>query len=909
MTYSLRAIAGLSGQTGGATMTRLSPACLPMNHSRTGHAPDVTAQTTPRTRHGALTLFFGAGAEAERTRAMLDAGRRRKVDGADVVIGSLEVPGLADDAGAWRGLERVADFDLDALLERRPDLVLIDQIAQANVNGGRHAMRWQDVEELRAAGVDVFATLDVRQLESLVDVVARVTDAAPVATIPDALFESADEVVLIDHPAAGISAPALPAGMCHALRELAARKVADRLNAIVERQRATSESATPWLTSERVMVAIGPSSDGDNLIRAGRRLAVALRAPWLVAYVETPALAGLSDAQRDQRVQWLRLAESLGAEAVTLGGASVGDELVAYARTRHVSRLLLGASRKRIWRGLRPSTVAEVLRQANGIDVTVVQTTEPQRLARGALLLRSRAFLLPVAAERAGWMPYAWSALAVAAAGAAGVLAEPLLSETNRALLFLASIVLVAWRFGRGPSVLASLASVLAFNFLFVEPRYTFDVAHGQYLVTFSVMMAVGLLVGQLMQSVRLQARVAGERERRTALLYAMSRELASSRGTDNLARVATRHIGEVFDAQVVLLLPDVRGRVALPRGEPEPASLREVDRAVAQWVFDHGQPAGLGAATSAQASARYLPLTGTRDGAETTLGVIAVLPANARRVLLPEQSHLLDTFVSQVALALERVNLATQAQSAQVSAETESVRNSLLAAISHDMRTPLAVIGGAASSLADPSSSLSDASRHQLARTIVDETSQMTQLISNVLDMTRLESGRQALRLEWVSIEELIGSALHRLAGALRGFIVTTHLQDAPALLRADPVLLEQLFFNLVENVTRHAPPGTRVSVSARREVETVDVLVADDGPGFPAGIAPNDLFEKFRRGRSEGAQGGVGLGLAICRAIARVHGGDIRAERIPAGGALFIVTLPLQDDAPTIPAEEADG
>ena len=923
MTYSLRAIVGLpDGMTGGSA-TLPAHANQPMNDSRTGRDPAVAARPAPppRARRGLLTLFFGAGAAAERARAMLEAGRRRKVEGADVVIGALALPGLTDDARSWRGLERIGgraeaqkaqtpqradELDLDAALARRPDLILVDHLAQVNDGAGRHAMRWQDVEELRDAGIDVFATLDVRQLDSLADIVAGVMGAAPVATVPDAVFESADEVVLVDLPPALAADAALPVGTLNALRELAVRRAGERLNGIVERGRASSEGATPWLTSERVMVAIGPSSDGDNLIRAGRRLAVALRAPWLVVYVETPDLQRLPDAQRDQRVQWLRLAESLGAETVTLGGATASDELVAYARTRHVSRLLLGAPRRRGWRGLRPSTVDQVLKHTRGIDVTVVQSTEAQRLARGSLLLRSRAFLMPAKAGRVRWAPYAWSALAVAVAGAVGVVAEPLLSETNRALLFLAGIVLVAWRFGRGPSVLASVASVLAFNYLFVEPRYTFDVTHGQYLVTFTVMMAVGLLVGQLMQSVRLQARVAGERERRTALLYAMSRELATSRGADKLARVATRHIGEVFDAQVVLLLPDARGCSVMPRGEPEPASLREVDRAIAQWVQDHGQPAGLGTATSAQAVARYLPLAGTRDGVDVVLGVIAVLPANARRVLLPEQAHLLDTFVSQVALALERVNLAVQAQSAQVNAETESVRNSLLAAISHDMRTPLAVIGGAASSLAEPDSRLSDSSRQQLARTIVDETTQMTQLITNVLDMTRLESGRTVLRLEWVSIEELIGSALHRLAGALRGFTVSTHLEAAPALIRADAVLLEQLFFNLIENVTRHAPAGTHLSVSARREADTVDVLVADDGPGFPADIEPNDLFEKFRRGRSEGVLGGVGLGLAICRAIARVHGGEIRAERIPAGGALFIVTLPLQEEMPIVPAEE---
>jgi two-component system sensor histidine kinase KdpD len=550
--------------------------------------------------------------------------------------------------------------------------------------------------------------------------------------------------------------------------------------------------------------------------------------------------------------------------------------------------------------------VDRVLTGAAGIDVSVVKTTEAQRVARSPLLMRSRAYLAPPSSDKHRWRPYLLAALAAGLTTLAGILTDPFLNETNTALIYLSGIVLVAWRFGRGPSVLASLISVLSFNFLFVSPRYSFSVADGQYLVSFAVLMAVGLLVGQLMSRVRLQAKVAGYRERRTSLLYAMTRELAATRSVESMTRVAVRHIGEVFDAQVVVLLPDPAGRLQMPSGRPEPASLREVDMSVAQWVQDNGRPAGLGTDTLPASSARYLPLAGARDGGPATLGVLAVLPANMRRILLPEQAQLLDTFAGQLAVAIERAELSEQAQAAQVSAETESVRNSLLSAISHDMRTPLAVISGAASSLAETGSRLEPEARRELAQSIFDEATQMTQLVTNVLDMTRLESGNVSVRTDWVSLEEIVGAALNRLRQPLAAHVVDIDLAEAPALMRGDPVLLEQMMFNLLENAAKYTPEGSHVSVVAQREIGAIEILVADDGPGFPADVDPRSLFEKFQRGRAEGVQGGVGLGLAICRAIARAHGGEIRAERIPAGGALFAVTLPATSETPVISVED---
>jgi two-component system sensor histidine kinase KdpD len=896
----------------------------------------IAAEET-HARRGKLKIFFGATAGVGKTYTMLEAARSKRAEGIDVVVGYVELHGRPETERLLEGLEciphlairsggaTIREFDLDAALQRKPALVLVDELAHTNAEGSRHLKRWQDIEELRDAGIDVYTTVNVQHLDSLNDVVAGITGARQQETVPDTVFESADEVELVDlapddllqrlregkvyvpERARVALENFFKKGNLIALRELALRKTAERVDAAMERWRAAEAVSSPWLAGERIMVALGPRSDGENLVRAGKRLATALRAPWIVVYVETPDLISLPEADRNRRIAWLRMAEDLGAEAVTLGGGLAADELVEYARARNVSRLLLGEpTRRGLRRLLRTSTVDRVLAGAAGIDVSVVKTTEAQRVARSPLLMRSRAYLAPPAAKERWWRPYLISALAVALTTLLGILTDPILNDTNTALIYLSGIVLVAWRFGRGPSVLASLLSVLAFNFFFVSPLYSFSVADGQYLVSFAVLMAVGLLVGQLMSRVRLQAKVAGRRERRTSLLYAMTRELAATRGVESMARVAVRHIGEVFDAQVVVLLPADGQHLRMPRGRPEPASLREVDMSVAQWVQDNGRQAGLGTDTLPASEARYLPLAGSRDGARTTLGVLALLPANPRRILLPEQAQLLETFAAQLALAIERAELADNAQAAQVQAETESVRNSLLAAISHDIRTPLAVISGAASSLTEADSRLDAQARRELAQTIFDEARQMTQLATNVLDMTRLESGQTAIRADWVSLEEIVGAALHRLRQPLADHVVDVDLADCPALMRADPVLLEQLMFNLFENAAKYTPKGSRVSVVAQRQLGAIEILVADDGPGFPPDVDPASLFDKFQRGRAEGVPGGVGLGLAICRAIARAHGGEIRAERLPAGGALFVVTLPVTSEMPLVRSEE---
>jgi two-component system sensor histidine kinase KdpD len=897
-----------------------------------------------KAKRGKLKVFFGACAGVGKTYKMLEEARSLKARGMDVVVGYVEPHGRAETEALLEGLEqlpflwteyrgaRVREFDLDAALKREPRILLVDELAHSNPAEGaprpRHAKRWQDIEELLEAGIDVCTTVNVQHIESLNDVVAGITGVRMQETVPDHVFEAADEVELIDIPpdelierlrAGKVYLPEqarraiesfFRKGNLIALRELALRTTADRVDAAMREYKDGHAIRATWAAGDRLLVAVGPYEDAERLVRAGKRMAAALHAEWIVVYVETPELLRMPEDERDRRIALLRLAESLGAEAVTLGGSSVGEEIANYARTRNVTRLLIGRPRRPLWRRLfSPSTYGELLALTKGIDILVVGGADETAALRNPFLSRSRNYLrATLEAGKPRWPGYAWSLGAVFACTLLGHAMTPAFELVNVAMVYLLAVVLIAFRSGRGPAVLASLFGVASFDFFFVPPQLSFAVSDIQYLLTFAIMLAVALIISNLAASVRLQARVAGHRERRTSLLYAMTREVAATRGAENMARVAVRHVSEVFDSQVAVLLPDASGRIRYPQGESIAGSLHGADLGVAQWVRDHGEPAGLGTSTLPGTEALYLPLSGSHEalgGTRAMLGVLAVLPANPRRVLLPEQFHLLETFASQVALGLERAQLADQAQRAQVSAETEGLRNALLASISHDLRTPLAVISGASSSLAERGERLSAEERAALARSIFEQSQQMGQLVANVLEMTRLEAGAIALNRDWHALGEIAGAVLRRLKQPLAAHPVALSLPDDLPLARVDATLIEQVFANLLENAAKYTPPGVAVALRAERSEGGLLISVEDAGPGLPPGD-PEKLFAKFQRGAAEGAIGGAGLGLAICRAIVRLHGGRIWAERRAAGGAAFRFTLPLEP-APEVPAENA--
>jgi two-component system sensor histidine kinase KdpD len=873
-----------------------------------------------RARRGRLRIFFGSSAGVGKTYAMLEAARNVRAAGTDVVVGYVEPHGRVETERLLDGLERLPpltvkyrditrqEFDLDAALTRHPAILLVDELAHSNLTGGepapRHPKRYQDIEELLDAGMDVWTTVNVQHLESLNDLVAQITGAPQRETLPDRIFDEADEIELIDLPPDDLIAR-LRAGKVYvtdkasaaierffrkpnlmALRELALRRVADRVEAAAQ----ADSVRTPRrrLASDRLLVAVGPDSQAEQLVRSGKRLSAALDANWTVVYVETPELLRLSEAQRNRRIDVLRLAESLGAETVTLDGPSVAQTIIEYAQTRNITRVIVGAPKLRGWRRwLRPSVPGELTRRTPEFDVIVIAAAKRGRA--GAIEHNGAQSPGEARAESepsAHWDRYGYALGVTAIATAIAFAMYSRFALVNLVMVYLLGVTIAGLRLGRGPAALTAIANVIAFDFCFVPPRFNVKVSDAEYFVTFAVMLIVALVIATLMASVRQQTRVAGARERRTALLYAMSRELAATRGIDIMAHVAVRHVAEVFQCQAVVLLPGADRKLQHPSVPPLDVSFPGADLAVAQWVADHDKRAGLGSDTLPAARGLYLPLIGI----ESTLGVLAVLPANARRVLLPEQRHLLETFAGQIALAIERAQLAEAAESAHLAADRESLRNTLLASISHDLRTPLAVIAGAGSTLAEKGATLEESTRTSLARSIEMKAGEITELISNVLDLMRLEAGPISLRRDWETLDELIGAAL----GRVEQRTVDIRLPaDLPPVF-VDASLIVQLFSNLFDNAVKYTPPETLIQITAVPDGAMLRVTVDDNGPGLP-GPHPAKLFDKFQRGNEEGHIAGVGLGLAICRAIVKAHGGTIEAARSPLGGARFDFTLPL--------------
>ncbi len=796
-----------------------------------------------REQRGRLKIFFGASAGVGKTFSMLAAAQALRRAGTDVVVGLLETHGRAETAALLEGLELlpplmldvrgtpVKEFDLDAALRRRPALLLVDELAHTNAPGARHPKRWQDVDELLAAGIDVYTTLNVQHIESLNDVIGQITGVRVNETLPDTFFETADEVELIDlspdellkrlregkvyvpHQAERALANFFKKGNLIALREMALRQTADRVDAQMREYRDEKDIAPVWAAGERIVVAIGPDLRGEQLVRAAKRLADSIDAEWHAVYVETPRLLRLPQTDRNRILGYLRLAEQLGAKTSVLSAATVAEELLAFTHDQNATRLMMGRPTRTGWqRWLLGSVIDAVTARLRGLDLQLVGDPDPGRL-RGAgfadQLARTKAYLgideTKPQSRKLRWPGYAAAAGICAVATALAWLLFGRFEATNLVMVYLVGVLFVAYRFGRGPAIAASVLSVLLFDFLFVAPYYSFVVRDTQYLLTFAVMLLVGLTISNLTAGIRLQARVAQHRQARTEALYTMTRELSRASGLDDVVMIAVQHVARVFEAQAVVLIANVAGTITYPQAPGIYGSYHGADLGIARWVYANRVAAGLNTNTLPGADALYLPLA----AAHKLAGVLAVLPLRRERLLIPEQRHLLETFAAQIAAAAERVLLAADAAKLARQAETESLRNSLLNAISHDLRTPLAVLVGASSSLISDADRLSDAARKELAATVHDEATRMTALVNNLLDMARLESGAIALAREWTPLEEIVGSVLGRLRDVLVAHPVTVALPADLPLLDVDPVLLEQLFANLLENACKYTPGG----------------------------------------------------------------------------------------------------
>jgi len=876
-----------------------------------------------RARRGRLKIFFGATAGVGKSYTMLETARRLRDDGVDVVVGYVELHGRPETEALLEGMEilpplqlehrgiTLTEFDLDGALARHPQLLLVDELAHSNHPGARHPKRWHDIEELLNAGIDVYTTVNVQHIESLNDVVAQITGVQVRETVPDQVFAAADDVELVDltpdellerlaegkvyasDKARQAAQGFFRKGNLIALRQLALRATADRVDAAMREYRDHHAISDTWATTDRVLVCVGPDPLSARLVRAARRMASAMHAEWLAVYVETPSLARLPQSARDGILNTLKLAEQLGAETANLSGESVAGALLDFARQRNVSRIIVGKPTRSGWLARhKHSLVDELIDRSGTIDVYVItgeagaESPVPPRI--------------PMRNSR--WPAYLKALAVVAVATLVCSQINDLFERTNVVMVYLLGTVIVAAKFGRGPSALAAVLSVALFDFLFVPPLFSFAVSDTQYVITFGVMLATALLISNLAALGKRQASVARQRERRTAELYALSRELSRRRGLDELAKFLVRHVLASVDGEAAVLLPDADGKIQDPthfcdRGaERTPSSVSRMpvpgnDLGIAQWAYDHGSKAGLNTDTLASASAIYLPL----NALKRCIGVLGLRPTEARQLAIPEQMHLVEALVNQAAVAMERVQLAQAAQAAGVQVESERLRNTLLSAISHDFRTPLATIIGSASTLRDSAPGTLDATqRSTLLDTLLHEAERMNRLIGNLLDLSRLSEGTLQLRRDWVAIDELVGAVLARLRDLLADHPVTLHLDDSLPLLSGDEVMLEQLLSNLIENAARHTPTGTAIEIAATTANGSLILRVRDHGPGFAHGEEQR-LFEKFHQAKPERAQSGFGLGLAICKAIAEAHGGTIGAHNANGGGAEFEVSLPL--------------
>lgn len=889
-----------------------------------------------KAKRGRLKIFFGAAAGVGKSYAMLLAARERRAENLDVVVGLIETHGRKETQALLEGLEVLPtrkidykgtllhEFDIDAALKRRPSIILVDELAHTNAPGCRHPKRWQDIHELLDAGIDVYTALNVQHLESLNDDIGQISGIRVWETVPDTVYEDADEIELVDLPPDELLIRLkegkiyLPQqaqqaikhffrkGNLIALRELALRQTANRVDAQMLDYREDHAIRDIWQVNERILVCIGPNSLAERLVRAGKRLAASLRAEWIIVYVETPQLQRLSAEKRDAVLRVLRMAEQLGAETVTLSAPDMSKALVDFSKERNVTKIVMGKPSRRGWRRwLLGSVVDKIISEAHNINVYLLGSPQGEGKIQEASLFNRAP--LPGLKNRLGksgknrYLDYVWVTFVI---GLCTLLAEIMAGKfelANMVMVYLLGVIFVATRFGRGPSIMASILGVAALDFFFVSPYLTFSVADSQYLVTLGAMLTVAMVTSSLMANVRSQAKVAAHRERRASALYTMSKELSRSQSEADIVRTAVRQVHSEFSSRNVILFPNSNGRVIYPKQKSIAESLLGADLSVAQWVFDHNEMAGQGTNTLPGASAIYFPI----NNEDKVLGVLALRPVNLRRVFLPEQQKLLETFLRQIGQAVERIRYAEQAKVTHLQIEAERLRNSLLSAISHDLRTPLATIVGSASALVEDDGHLQPQDKLDLSRGIVDEAERMSNLVNNILDMARLDAGVVELKKEWHPVEEIVGTVLTRLQKQLAGRPIKVKLPSGMPMMFVDAVLIEQVLINLLENALRYTPPGSGLEITAETSDHAIEIAVADHGSGIPLGREKH-LFEKFYQARHEAAQSGVGLGLAICRAIVEVHGGRIYALNRPSGGAVFTFVLPVDQLPPVMEPEE---
>lgn len=877
----------------------------------------LEAVSDQNNQRGKLKIFFGACPGVGKTYAMLSAAHRKKKQGIDSVIGIVETHGRSDTAALISDLEqlpmkevdhrgvKLKEFDIDAALSRKPSIILVDELAHTNAPNSRNMKRWQDIEELLQAGIDVYSTLNAQHLETVNDTVAKITGVVVRETVPDHVFDKADEVELIDLPVPELlqrlqegkvyfSEQAVRAqenffqeGNLMALREIALRKTAQRVDHQMHQYRTLHAVHDIWQAVERCLVCVGPSPFSTQLIRRTKELAQTLKAPWVAVYVEV-LHKKISTEEREAVEKQLRFAESLGAETVVLQGTDISEEVLKFAREKNVTKIVLGKPTHPHWKDfLFGSFVDRLLRRSGDIDVYSISSESTEKSKPGLFFKRP---------QEMTWTHYVTSFLMVSVWTALFKIFFPRVELINLAMTYLIINVLISLRYGQGPALFASLMSIACFDFFFIPPYLTFSVHDARYVVTFIVMFVVTVLTSRLMTRLRQSAEAASARERFTSSLYALSREMLKDPLFREIPHAVVRHLSQSISADVVMFLGTEPELLFLEASSNPAWHFTSSDQAVAQWVFKNAKVAGLGTSTLPSAKALFFPLIASRG----VLGVVGLKPFRKVEDHEPafesSEEHFIESVLNQAALSIEKAMLSEEAHETEKEVERERLTSTLLSSVSHDLRTPLTSISGSATTLLtllDHKNS-SDTNQRRLLETIVDESDRLNRLVTNILHITRLESGQIHLRKDLHSLEEIIGSTLNRLENTLKNRPITIHLPENLPLIPLDDLLMEQVFLNLIENACRYTPEGSPIDIEAIQNHDTVRVLVKDTGPGIPV-ADQKKVFEKFYRRNSSDIMG-TGLGLAICSGIIKIHGGNIGVENREGGGSIFYIDLPLK-------------
>jgi two-component system, OmpR family, sensor histidine kinase KdpD len=878
-------------------------------------SPEALLAAAAREHRGKLKIFLGAAPGVGKTYEMLQTARRHKAEGVDVVIGVVETHGRKETEALLEGLEVVPrrrvtyqghtlnEMDIDAILARRPALVLVDELAHTNAPGSRHPKRYLDVEELLAADIDVYTTVNIQHLESLNDVVAQITRVRVRETVPDRIVDAAEvevidltpddlmqrlregKVYIADQAERALKHYFSP-GNLTALRELALRRAAQRVDAQMLTYMQEHAIAGPWAAGERLLVCVSEQPGDAQLVRYTKRVADRLHSPWTAVYIETSRHQRLSEAERDRVAEALRLAERLGAQTLSIPGQRIADDLLAYARDNNATQIIVGKSTRSRWfEMLHGSVVHDLLRRSGDIGVHVISGT-------GEVVASPAVATRPVA-EQFDPVPYLVSTGLVAAALGVAELIAQFVTLPNISLVFLAAVLASAVQFGAGPSIVSAVLSVLCYNFFFLPPLYTFTIADPANVVALFFFLIVAVLTSSLTARTRTEAVNAQRQARTTSELYSFSQKLAGIATLDDLLWATAHQIAVMLKVEVVILIPE-GDSIAVRAGFPPEDELDAADLAAARWCWDHNQSAGRGADTLPGAKRLFLPL-------RTGRGPVGVLGINRKApgpLFTPDERRLLDALSDQAAVAIERTQLAEDIDEARVLAETERLRSSLLTSISHDLRTPLASIIGTITSLRSFGKLYDDHTRDDMLATAQEEAERLNRFVANLLDMTRIDSGAIELRREMTDLSDVVGSALQRCSKILADHRVAVSLAPDLPMFPLDFVLTEQVLVNLLDNAAKYAPKGTTVEIDARSAKGNVVIEVRDEGPGIPNEDLER-IFDKFYRVRSGDRQrAGTGLGLAICRGFVEAQGGTIHAaNRIGRSGAVFTIRLPVEE------------